>query len=365
MLCIPREGDSMERIRMMDIIPLIGLPEPKYGRASYNVPCPCCDDNPKKKHLNIHLEKDVFRCPRCGFAGGVFDLYAHYAGINRKNAREILYARLNLSYGGDWKNLPQRRVLPVQSVQECPITDIDTRHDTYTALLSKLSLASDHRDNLLGRGLSDEIITELGYRTTPAVGTTMLAKQLLSDGHYLAGVPGFYHNTNGEWSFIRESRGIMIPVRSPEGKIQGIQVRRDNLTKRKFRWISSVGKPDGTPAEGWTHLAGTPQEAILLTEGPLKADVIHHLTGYTVLAVPGVNSLSQLKTALEYMREHGTRQVMTAFDMDYLSNPHVQNGYMELTRLLSEMDFHFGTYLWDPQYKGLDDYVWEHCYHQG
>jgi hypothetical protein len=157
----------------------------------------------------------------------------------------------------------------------------------------------------------------------------------------------------------------MIPVRSPEGKIQGLQVRRDNLTKRKFRWISSVGKPDGTPAEGWTHLAGTPQEAILLTEGPLKADVIHHLTGYTVLAVPGVNSLSQLKTALEYMREHGTRQVMTAFDMDYLSNPHVQNGYMELTRLLSEMDFHFGTYLWDPQYKGLDDYVWEHCYHQG
>ena len=355
----------MERIRMMDIIPLIGLPEPKYGRASYNVPCPCCDDNPKKKHLNIHLEKDVFRCPRCGFAGGVFDLYAHYAGINRKNAREILYARLNLSYGSDWMNLPQRRVLPVQSVQECPITDIDTRHDTYTALLSKLSLASDHRDNLLGRGLSDEIITELGYRTTPAVGTTMLAKQLLAEGHYLPGVPGFYHNTNGEWSFIRESRGIMIPVRSPEGKIQGIQVRRDNLTKRKFRWISSVGKPDGTPAEGWTHLSGTPQEAILLTEGPLKADVIHHLTGYTVLAVPGVNSLSQLKTALEYMREHGTRQVMTAFDMDYLSNPHVQNGYMELTRLLSEMDFHFGTYLWDPQYKGLDDYVWEHCYHQG
>ena len=48
----------------------------------------------------------------------------------------------------------------------------------------------------------------------------------------------------------------MIPVRNPEGKIQGIQVRRDNLTKRKFRWISSVGKTDGTPAEGWTHLSG-------------------------------------------------------------------------------------------------------------
>ena len=355
----------MERIRMTDIIPLIGIPEPTYGRASYNVSCPCCDENPKKKHLNIHLEKDVFRCPRCGFSGGVFDLYAYYAGINRKNAREILYARLNLDATCDRKGAPPRRVFPMQSVQECPITDIDTRHETYSALLSKLSLASDHRKNLLDRGLSDEIIDRMGYKTTPAVGTTMLAKQLLAEGYYLPGVPGFYHANSGEWCFVRENRGIMIPVRNPEGKIQGIQVRRDNLTKRKFRWISSVGKTDGTPAEGWTHLSGPPQETVLLTEGPLKADVIHALTGQTVLAVPGVNSLSHLRSALEYMRSHGTQRIMTAFDMDYLSNPHIQNGYMELVRLLSEMSFQFGTYLWDPQYKGLDDYVWEHCYRRG
>ena len=198
----------MERIRMTDIIPLIGIPEPKYGRASYNVPCPCCDDNPKKKHLNIHLEKDVFRCPRCGFSGGVFDLYAHYAGINRKNAREILYARLNLNDGSDLKNPSPRRTVSVHPIQECPITDVDTRHETYTALLSKLSLSSDHRNNLLSRGLSNDFINQMGYKTTPAVGTTAIAKQLLAEGYYLPGVPGFYHNSNGEWSFVRESRGI-------------------------------------------------------------------------------------------------------------------------------------------------------------
>ena len=38
---------------------------------------------------------------------------------------------------------------------------------------------------------------------------------------------------------------------------------------------------------------------------------------------------------------------------------HVQNGYRSLTELLSQMGFHFGTYLWDPQYKGLDDYIRE------
>ena len=114
----------MERIRMTDIIPLIGLPEPPCERPSYNVPCPCCEEDPTKKHLNIHLEKDVFRCPRCGFSGGVFDLYAYFTGINRKNAREILYARLHLDAAGDRICPPPRRAIPMQSVLECPITDI-------------------------------------------------------------------------------------------------------------------------------------------------------------------------------------------------------------------------------------------------
>lgn len=26
--------------------------------------------------------------------------------------------------------------------------------------------------------------------------------------------------------------------------------------------------------------------------------------------------------------------------------------------MLQELGFQFGTYLWDPRFKGLDDYVW-------
>ena len=53
----------------------------------------------------------------------------------------------------------------------------------YRALLSKLTLASDHRDNLRGRGLTNEEIDRLGYRTTPLVGFLALAKELISEGH--------------------------------------------------------------------------------------------------------------------------------------------------------------------------------------
>lgn len=48
------------------------------------------------KAFEYQSEKDVFRCPRCGFSGGVFDLYAHYAGIPREEVREALIARLNV-----------------------------------------------------------------------------------------------------------------------------------------------------------------------------------------------------------------------------------------------------------------------------
>ena len=167
----------MDIFHMSDIIPLIGLPYPPAGRSSYNVPCPCCDDKPHAKHLNINLQKDVFRCPRCGFSGGIFDLYAYYTGIAREKARDALIARLDVQGG-----ITQCAKTPAPVVTECPPNDIEARDDTYRALLSKLTLASDHRQNLRSRGLPDEEINRLGYRTTPVIGMQAIAKQLRSEG---------------------------------------------------------------------------------------------------------------------------------------------------------------------------------------
>ena len=74
----------MEKIHMWDIISLLGIPYPSSGQSSYYVQCPCCDENPRKKHLNINLKKEVFRCPRCGASGGIFDLYALYTGTHSR-----------------------------------------------------------------------------------------------------------------------------------------------------------------------------------------------------------------------------------------------------------------------------------------
>ena len=360
----------MDTFHMEDIIPRLPLPPVPHGKKSYYVPCPHCDRSgkQKEKHLNINVSKDVFRCARCGWYGGIFDLYAFYTGTPRELVRDEL---IRVFGTGDFEPRGKasgkldyaERVTPNKAV-ETPVADIETRHAAYNSLLAMLTLAQDHQQNLVDRGLSEHAIKENGYRTTPVVGGRMIAKRLLQTNHRIEGVPGFYKDINDVWTFLEVSRGIMIPVRDSRGRIQGLQVRRDNLRKRKYRWVSSLdieGSTCGCGTEGWTHLAGPVRERILLIEGPLKADVVHLLTGQTALAVPGVNSLKQLERALFELTELGVKQVMTAFDMDFLKNPHVQNGYHELVRLLGRMDLRFGTFLWHPSYNGLDDYIWEFC----
>ena len=60
------------------------------------------------------------------------------------------------------------------------------------------------------------------------------------------------------------------------------------------------------------------------------------------------------------LKSLGLQKVKTAFDMDYVSNYHVQTGYLNLYALLDDLELSYSTFLWDPRYKGLDDYIWEY-----
>lgn len=354
----------MSNYTMRDIIPLLGLPTPPHNRTDYNVTCPCCDTSKRGKHLNINLAKNVFRCPRCDFNGGVFDLYAQMTGCERKKVR----SELDKVLGGQQairrpKPIPKDGTPKEPEMEIYTPTDIEARDRTFRKLLEMLPLFSNHEENLLARGLSKEAIEKFGYRSVPQIGHDILAKKLQAAGCYLSGVPGFHRNKDGEWTLVKSKQGILVPVRDRLGRIQGIQIRLDNTRRRKFRWMSSNNRQDGCRSDGWVHMAGPVREEIILIEGPMKADIVFHLTGQTVLAVPGVNSLTMLEDTLCELRELGVRKIMTGFDMDFLNKWTVQNGYWKLVCLLDNMGFEFGTYLWIPDYNGLDDYIWKYMMH--
>ena len=133
----------------------------------------------------------------------------------------------------------------------------------------------------------------------------------------------------------------------------------DDATDRKYRWISSRDLPDGTASETWCHVVGDISEDFpIITEGPLKADIVSEYLHRTVIAVPGVNSLGHLKDdVLPSLQKCGVTKIYIGFDMDYVTNPHVKNGRDQLKSMLSEFGLQYVTYVWNPYYKGLDDYV--------
>ena len=79
------------------------------------------------------------------------------------------------------------------------------------------------------------------------------------------------------------------------------------------------------------------------------------------MAIPGVTSLQHLESALRDLIPMGVRHIMTCFDMDYLKNWHVDEANQNLPLMLGCLPITIGTYLWVPDYIGLDDYIWEFC----
>ena len=136
---------------------------------------------------------------------------------------------------------------PDTKVRSEPVSDnlalLERRHDVYYDLLCELQLNDAHLLDLLGRGLSLTRIGQNMYRSMPVRQTekNKIAQRLASK-HDLRGVPGFYTDlVSGEWCLAGQA-GILVPFCTAAGYIQGLQIRLDNKSKRKYRWLSSNPK---------------------------------------------------------------------------------------------------------------------------
>lgn len=203
----------------------------------------------------------------------------------------------------------------------------------YIRLFEMLILADCHKDSLLKCGFTKEQIEANGYKSTPVYGYKKLTKRLIEEGCTVEGVPGFYKDKDGEWTiyFNRKASGFMIPVKNPDGLITGVQIRLDHpYDGRKHIWLSSVNFEGGTTSGSLVHFVGKPgDKTVFVTEGPLKGDLAHALSGRTFLCVPGVNQSANLIPVLNEMKELGTRFLYEAYDMDKLLRPVCQGDYSE------------------------------------
>lgn len=244
-------------------------------------------------------------------------------------------------------------------------------------MMSALSLTPAHREHLRSkRGLTDAQIDQFGFKSTPPPEfCRILARQLAEFGYRVQGVPGFYIDDYGKWTikFHRRTSRILIPIRSVEGLLFGLQTRlvkpirdKDDPPEKsgiKYLTLSSTGKNMGTTSKCPIHFVGDPCSRIVyVTEGALKADIVHALTGCSFAAMIGANNTAGLDELFAFLRKNGTEEIIEAEDMDKYSNDMVSKGASKVCQLAVKHGMTCRRLVWNPNYKGIDD--WQLALHR-
>ena len=245
-------------------------------------------------------------------------------------------------------------------------------HQTYSLLFHMLSLTSAHREHLRSekRGLTDEQIDHLGFKSTPPYFLCRsLTERLIKQGCKVEGVPGFYLHEGGYWTLKFSSRtaGILIPVVGIDGLIRGAQILLDVSIKdkddppeksgTKYIWFSSSTKNMGITSGSPVHFIGNPfARTIYVTEGILKADIAHCLLNRSFVAIAGANNVQQLGPLFALLAQNGTELIIEAHDMDKYSNEMIAKGSSKIYLLARQYGMECRRLTWNPNYKGIDDW---------
>lgn len=329
--------------------------------------CPFCGDARGK--LKVNYQNNTWRCNYCGEKGGMLALYSR---LNGNISTSEAYSRIcddlllqdddNVTYDcTHTENI--KKNIPTVNRAETPVI-----HRTLSAMLSLLKLTDEHREHLKTvRSLTDKQIDKIGFRSTPPFYMCdKIARTLLKSGYTLEGVPGFYKR-NGIWTvlFCSYTNGILIPVRSIDGLIQGLQIRLDVPLKNddsekngaKYIWHSSGGKPYGTSPGGPMQFLGNKySKRVYVTEGYLKSYVAHCLSGETFAAMLSANSTATLKELFLSLAENGTETIVEVLDTDKYRNKNVAVGAIKVRELAKECGLDYEIPIWNPNYNGIDDY---------
>lgn len=332
---------------------LLPLKNARLTGGTIYADCPFCGS---KGALHISVNKNMWNCCACmtrgvnNSGGGRTQLYAKYFNMTNSEA----YHNICDLYGIE---KDYRSIDVDEPTKEEPKRDVREIDYVYRALLSILTLSDEHKKNLRKRGLNDAAIQKHQYRSVPVTGVDNIVKTLLSYNMDLKGVPGFYM-LDGKWkvNFTQALAGILIPVMSREGYIQGFQIRLNKpIRDSKYMWFSSQGKECGSSPGSPVHFIGDDPLAktVVLTEGCLKANVAHELSKYlmnkpmTFVAIAGCGQFNSTKKALSSLKEYGCELVYDGFDMDKFKNPNVYRAMAKNFDIAHEVGIRMEVYRWN------------------
>lgn len=369
------------------------------------VECPACH----KKEFYMDMEKSTGHCYRlnkCGFRASHISYYAEARQVSNKEAYRQMC--VYMGYIKDEENEKNksnsinRRSKPRQvkccNIQERQLIDISYRDKTNNVLLDILSLSNRHMRDLKDRGFTEDEIKSLRYRSVgyyDEMSCKDISDKVTERGARTIGVPGFCRNQMGEVEFLWTKPAILIPMVNFNRQINGFQIRKnDEVLKvfvnkdgktekeKKMKWLSATPRnyTDGTKIPAYGHYACDfafdfskgiyvpifPGHELSITEGPMKGDLIHAISGKAVHAIPGVNAQQQLREEIPKWKDAGVETIVDLFDMDYICNDNVELEMKKLKDMMISNGFKYVRRDWKTdtglgeayeELKGYDDYL--------
>lgn len=387
-----------------------------------------CPLNPKEDFdINAHTGdfKCWHNCPDCpvGGKGNSVNLYRLFNPTLSfgKALRAIVDKRMAPTVA------PQRVYKAPKPIQNVDMAPIEVRDKTYRAFLSMLSLSEEHKKAFRKRGLNDKQIEEMGIRSVPTCGVVSIPQLLLKSGYTLKGVP-LFGMLHGRWhvGLVRGKTGCYIPYYDREGRIQQLQIRYDisneglnetEMRKQKnnrYRWATSGFLANGCSAINiiyWGRAKKFQAERIVyLTEGGIKASVASYLSGLWFVGTTSASTTEAFAEIMDWCKANNKIPV-DAYDMDgkilpdeveiplsafnqnkdcypaevvkemeagsnrilvqnkagqyRVINGNVKASLARFHEIADEKGVHLYTWYWDPETKGIDDYLLEQTYRGG
>lgn len=375
----------------LEVMDLLGI-RIDSRKTEAMIVCPFCNS----KRFGFNTVKGIGQCWSCQQAADSARYYATVMGMSLNEARKDIEARLGIEnkFGKVVRTLPPRVVYNTKKEEVTRIDDKELDR-TYRAFLSELTLSEKNRAMLQSRGFSDNEIEALMYKTFPNrsnVDFLAICERLLKAGCKLEGVPGFYKQKDGRYTFIQLTQGIIMPQKNHRDQICGLQIRKDDDLRcyieetgdleKKCAWFTSKNRDGGCPATARIHYACDwtydthkgiwkplfPDGGFVLTEGIMKADLTHFLQpNLPVISVPGVNALNYLEQELRKLKEYGVTTILSCYDMDYKTNPNVQTALEKTKNMIEEIGLRYKRLDWETEItingkptsvlKGIDDYL--------
>lgn len=355
--------------------------------------CPKCGNGKKiSRNFSVNLDSEVFHCFSCDF-GGRFsqNLYAELNNIDRASANKEIMSRLGIDTSTAYPKRVRQISEPVASISaDAEIAPVEVRDKVYRTTLRTLALTNKHKEDLLNRGLTEREISELGYKTFPGddVQTVWKILDALKDNKLdPEGCAGFYRTSKQNKWFCKYPKKDMIMVKymSFDKKLTGFQMRCNDedlrrfdeesqsyvgLYPEKYMWWSTKSDNHGVKPAGMIHYAcefekndkekwqpklfegKSGEKYMCITEGAMKGDIAHMISGKPFICLPGVSIRRDLEKDLPKLKEIGVTTFIICFDIDQLMNINVLRQADTLAKMLTDNGFKVknGT-IWDITYK--------------